>query len=63
LLPAVIQLAVRGDELPQNLPIDAATQLLSSAYGRAALAIEAGGDADEYRRALAALIDGLAALA
>lgn len=62
-LRAGIVFAVRDGVLPQTLPVDAATQLLSSAYDRAALSIEAGGDPDNYRRALAALIDGLAALA
>ncbi len=56
--------AVRAGDLPQNLPVmEAATQLLASAYDRAALSIETGGDPDEYRKALALLIDGLAALA
>ncbi|WP_442582746.1 TetR/AcrR family transcriptional regulator [Mesorhizobium sp. ASY16-5R] len=58
-----ILFAVRAGDLPQNLPIEEATQLLASAYDRAALSIETGGDPDEYRRALALLIDGLAALA
>ncbi len=43
------------------LPLDALAALLSAAYDRAALAIEAGGDPDEYRRALASLIGGLPA--
>lgn len=62
-LRAGILFAVRAGDLPHSLPVDAAAQLLSSAYDRAALAAESGGDAGEYRRALAALIDGLAALA
>lgn len=44
----------------KRLPIDALTALVGAAYDRAALAIEAGADADEHRQALAALIDGLA---
>ncbi|MDQ6436459.1 helix-turn-helix domain-containing protein [Mesorhizobium sp. LHD-90] len=62
-LRAGILFAVRSGDLPRDLPVDAATHLLSSAYDRAALAIEAGGDADAYRAALAMLIDGVAALA
>jgi AcrR family transcriptional regulator len=62
-LRAGILFAVRAGDLPHNLPVEAATQLLASAYDRAALSIETGGDPDEYRKALALLIDGLAALA
>lgn len=58
-----ILFAVRAGDLPQHLPVEAATQLLASAYDRAALSIETGSDTDEYRKALALLIDGLAALA
>jgi AcrR family transcriptional regulator len=61
-LRAGIQFAVRAGELPRDLPVDVATQLLSSAFDRAALAIEVGGDARAYGRVLAALIDGLAKL-
>lgn len=42
-----------------KLAIDAAAQLLSAAFDRAALAIADGADAPNYRAALAALIDGL----
>jgi AcrR family transcriptional regulator len=62
-LRAGIALAVRAGDLPRDLPVDAATQLLSSAFDRAALAIENGASADDYRKALCALIDGLAAMA
>ena len=62
-LRAGIAFAVRSGDLPRDLPVDAATQLLSSAFDRAALAIENGASADDYRKALAALIDGLAATA
>lgn len=62
-LRAGILFAVRAGDLPQSLPVEAATQLLASAYDRAALSIEKGGDPAEYRKALALLIDGLAALA
>ncbi|MEQ1950048.1 helix-turn-helix domain-containing protein [Mesorhizobium sp. CN2-181] len=57
-----IVFVVQAGGLPRDLPIEAMTQLLASAYDRAALAIETGGDADAYRAALAMLIDGLAAL-
>jgi AcrR family transcriptional regulator len=62
-LRAGIAFAVSAGELPRDLPVVAATQLLSSAFDRAALAIENGARADDYRKALAALIDGLAAMA
>jgi AcrR family transcriptional regulator len=62
-LRAGILLAVRAGDLPRDLPVDAVTQLLAAAYDRAALAIDAGGDAGAYRKALALLIDGLAKLA
>jgi AcrR family transcriptional regulator len=62
-LRAGITFAVKAGELPADLPIEAATLLLSSAFDRAALSIAAGGKPDDYRKALAALIDGLAALA
>jgi AcrR family transcriptional regulator len=58
-----ILFAVGAGDLPRNLPVEEATQLLASAYDRAALSIETGGDPDEFRRALALLIDGLVALA
>lgn len=45
----------------RKLPVDAAAALLSAAYDRAALAIDAGGEPRDYRRALEALIEGLAA--
>ena len=41
-------------------PVEALTALLASAFDRAALAIEAGGSAEDYRAVLMALIDGLA---
>ena len=61
-LQAGITFAVRSGDLPKDLPVEATTQLLSSAFDRAALAIEAGGDAAAYASALVNLIDGLAAL-
>lgn len=57
-----IAFAVREGALPKAMPIDAVTQLLSSAFDRAALAIQAGGSQARYRAALAALIDGLFAV-
>jgi AcrR family transcriptional regulator len=43
-----------------RLPVEALTALLAAAFDRAALAIEAGGSAEDYRAVLMALIDGLA---
>ncbi len=43
----------------RRLPLDAATELLSSAFDRAALAIEAGSDREEWRAVLDALMEGL----
>ncbi len=45
----------------RRLPLDAVTALISSAFDRAALAIDAGSPAEDYLTALAALIDGLMA--
>ncbi|RUW96096.1 TetR/AcrR family transcriptional regulator, partial [Mesorhizobium sp. M8A.F.Ca.ET.059.01.1.1] len=42
-----------------KLPAEALTALLGSAFDRAALAIEAGASAEDYRAVLMALIDGL----
>lgn len=54
-----LQEAMAGGQL-RKLPVDAAAALLSAAYDRAALAIDAGGDPRDYKRALADLIEGLA---
>src|SRR4029079_8166594 len=43
-----------------RLPVDALTALLAAAFDRAALAVEAGASAEDYRAVLIALIDGLA---
>jgi AcrR family transcriptional regulator len=43
----------------RTLPIDALTELLGAAYDRAALAIETGAPAADYRKTIAALIEGL----
>ncbi len=45
----------------KKLPAEALTALLAAAFDRAALAIEAGASADDYRAVLMALIDGLSA--
>lgn len=45
----------------RKLHLDAAAALLSAAYDRAALAIDAGADPRDYKRALADLIEGLSA--
>ncbi|CAH2405176.1 TetR/AcrR family transcriptional regulator [Mesorhizobium ventifaucium] len=42
-----------------KLPVEALTTLLAAAFDRAALAIEAGASAEDYRTVLMALIDGL----
>jgi AcrR family transcriptional regulator len=57
-LRAGLTLAMREGAM-RRLPLDAVTALISSAFDRAALAIDAGGPAEDYRTALAALIDGL----
>jgi AcrR family transcriptional regulator len=44
----------------RRLPLDATTDLLSSAYDRAAVAIDGGADPEDWRIVLRALIDGLA---
>lgn len=43
----------------KKLPLDALTALLSAAFDRAALAVEAGAQPAELNAALAAIIDGL----
>ncbi|TPM44222.1 TetR/AcrR family transcriptional regulator [Mesorhizobium sp. B2-2-3] len=43
----------------KKLPAEATTALLAAAFDRAALAIEAGGSAEDYRTVLTAVIDGL----
>lgn len=43
----------------RRVPLEPMTELLGAAFDRAALAIEVGGPAADYRNALAALIDGL----
>ncbi|GLS32253.1 transcriptional regulator, TetR family [Mesorhizobium albiziae] len=57
-LRAGIAFAMR-EGVMRRLSLDAVTALVSSAFDRAALAIDAGAPAEDYRTALAALIDGL----
>ncbi|BCH23679.1 TetR/AcrR family transcriptional regulator [Mesorhizobium sp. L-8-3] len=61
-LKAGLVFAVRSGDLSKQLPIDALTRLLSSAFDRAALAIDAGAEPAGYKAGLAALIDGVLAL-
>lgn len=58
-LKAGVTFAVREGSMPKSLPIDAITALLSAAYDRAALAVETGGDAEDHRRGMEALLSGL----
>lgn len=44
----------------KTLPADALTSVLGAAFDRAALAMEAGGNPNDYRAVLEALLDGLA---
>lgn len=57
-LKAGLAAAIRAGALPR-LPLDALTAQLAALYDRAAFAIEAGGSADDHRKVLAAIIDGL----
>ncbi|WP_054310676.1 TetR/AcrR family transcriptional regulator [Mesorhizobium sp. 1M-11] len=50
--------AMRAGDLPK-LPLEALTSLLGAAFDRAALAVDAGASAGDYRDVLAAVIDGL----
>ncbi|MFE0014910.1 helix-turn-helix domain-containing protein [Mesorhizobium sp. NPDC059054] len=50
--------AMRAGDLPK-LPLEALTSLLGAAFDRAALAVDAGAPAGDYRAVLAAVIDGL----
>lgn len=53
-----LQAAIEARQI-RDLPLDALTGLLGAAFDRAALAIDAGADAESYRRVLAGLIEGL----
>ena len=52
--------AAMREQSMTRLPADALTALLAAAFDRAALAVEAGASAEDYRAVLMALIDGLA---
>jgi len=54
-------LAMMDSGAMKRLPIEPLTELLGAAFDRAALAIEGGAPAEDYRKTLTALIDGLAA--
>ncbi|HEV2505512.1 MAG TPA: helix-turn-helix domain-containing protein [Mesorhizobium sp.] len=49
---------MRAGDLPK-LPLEALTSLLGAAFDRAALAVDAGAPAEDYRAVLAAVVDGL----
>ncbi|NMO15624.1 TetR/AcrR family transcriptional regulator [Pyxidicoccus fallax] len=51
--------AAMGEGVIAKSPIDALTGLLSAAFDRAALAVDAGASAADYRAALVALVEGL----
>ena len=53
--------AAMREGLLTRAPLDALTGLLSAAFDRAALAIDAGASAADYRAAVVALIEGLLA--
>jgi AcrR family transcriptional regulator len=57
-LRAGLEAAMRSGAM-RELPLDATAALLSAAFDRAALAIEAGASARDYLKSLEALIDGL----
>lgn len=50
--------AMRAGDMPK-LPLEALTSLLGAAFDRAALAVDAGASADDYRAVLTSVIDGL----
>lgn len=58
-LHAAIAYGIREKVIAPKLSVKAITALLSAAFDRAALAIEAGGNSSDYAQALAALIEGL----
>ena len=69
-LPAAAQIDAENAEatlraglealLPQANLLGSLTTMLSAAFDRAAIAIEAGGDRENYEQGIAALLDGLA---
>lgn len=54
-----IEAAIEDGAIAASLPLDAITALLSAAFDRAALAIEAGAEPADFTHALNALIGGL----
>ncbi|MEQ8445738.1 MAG: TetR/AcrR family transcriptional regulator [Pelagibacterium sp.] len=54
-----LSMAIAAGAMPP-LPLDPLTQVISSAFDRAALAIEAGGSRDEWENVLEALLAGIA---
>ena len=54
-----LQAALRHDR-KSGIPVDALADILSAAFDRAALAIDAGGDADRYRQAIGHMIERIA---
>ncbi|WP_066730858.1 TetR/AcrR family transcriptional regulator [Cupriavidus sp. D384] len=55
--------AAVGHGLPEDTPVDALAALLSAAFDRAALEIEAGGDPGQFQAAMARLIERTVAAA
>ena len=55
--------AAVGHGLPEATPVDALAALLSAAFDRAALEIEAGGDPHQFRAAMVGLIERTVAAA
>ena len=49
--------AAIGEVLPDNTPVDALAALLSAAFDRAALEIEAGGDSGQFHAAMIGMIE------
>ena len=57
-----LEQSVSSGDLPAGVPVEAATELLSAAFDRAALSVAAGKPREPYRKVLRALFDGLATL-
>lgn len=54
-----LRFAAEAGALRKTVAVDALAQLLSSAFDRAALALEAGADPADYKAALITMIDGI----
>ncbi|OJY63902.1 MULTISPECIES: TetR/AcrR family transcriptional regulator [unclassified Rhizobium] len=52
--------AALGHGKSTDIPLDALADILSAAFDRAALAVDAGGNADRYRAAIAHMIERIA---